>query len=173
MNTDPDATDLAAASVHASLARVQAMTAAHQIQQVAQLAREDAFHRDDDDDDADQFSDGDAADAASWRRSAGPAAVGSYAAGDEDDDGLDDRFDDEEDEDRPPAACPACGYHTLKAPNVFDICILCGWEDDPDAEARADEALGGPNKDYSLNEARQNVRAVSLLVHPFACVELP
>ena len=29
--------------------------------------------------------------------------------------------------------CPCCGFFTLgeKAPGTYDICRLCGWEDDP------------------------------------------
>ncbi|MEH6449970.1 MAG: CPCC family cysteine-rich protein [Oleispira sp.] len=30
-------------------------------------------------------------------------------------------------------ACPCCGYKTLDEPatGTYDICELCGWEDDP------------------------------------------
>jgi hypothetical protein len=29
--------------------------------------------------------------------------------------------------------CPGCGFFTLgeKAPGTYDICRLCGWEDNP------------------------------------------
>ena len=52
--------------------------------------------------------------------------------------------------------CPCCGYKTLeeKPPGTFNICQLCGWEDDavqfdnPDYE-------GGANSE-SLREAQHN-----------------
>lgn len=49
--------------------------------------------------------------------------------------------------------CPVCGKHDFKEDNNFDICPVCGWEndgvqlDDPDFE-------GGAN-DMSLNQAKK------------------
>jgi hypothetical protein len=45
--------------------------------------------------------------------------------------------------------CPCCGYPTLVAWGVCDICLICWWEED------GTEA-GGPNGSYSLAEARAN-----------------
>ncbi len=62
------------------------------------------------------------------------------------------------------ATCPCCGYPTINGRRAYDICPLCGWEDDgqDDAERRPpgspspDDIAGGPNLDYSLTEARRN-----------------
>jgi hypothetical protein len=52
--------------------------------------------------------------------------------------------------------CPCCGYSTLSSRAVFEICLLCNWEDDGQDDPFADEVWGGPNGDYSLSEARDN-----------------
>lgn len=26
--------------------------------------------------------------------------------------------------------CPCCGYATLGEPEAYEICVVCGWEDD-------------------------------------------
>ncbi|WP_144556019.1 CPCC family cysteine-rich protein [Bacillus sp. X1(2014)] len=54
--------------------------------------------------------------------------------------------------------CPCCGYPTLEERGVFEICILCNWEDDGQDDPDADEVWGGPNGDYSLTEARKNFK---------------
>lgn len=54
--------------------------------------------------------------------------------------------------------CPCCGYPTLHGRSSFEICPLCNWEDDGQDDPYADEVWGGPNKGYSLTEARQNFR---------------
>jgi len=62
------------------------------------------------------------------------------------------------------ATCPCCGYPTINGRGAFDICPLCGWEDDgqddaergPSGSARPGEVVGGANSDYSLTEARRN-----------------
>jgi hypothetical protein len=52
--------------------------------------------------------------------------------------------------------CPCCGYLTLDGPErgTFDICVVCGWEDD-DYQIRHPDSDGGANK-VSLNQAREN-----------------
>ncbi len=54
--------------------------------------------------------------------------------------------------------CPCCGYPTLSERGIYDICELCNWEDDGQDDPYADEVWGGPNKDYSLTEARKNFK---------------
>lgn len=53
-------------------------------------------------------------------------------------------------------ACPSCGYPTLGERSMYEICILCGWEDDGQDDPDADAVWGGPNGHYSLTQARQN-----------------
>ena len=52
----------------------------------------------------------------------------------------------------PPYACPCCHCLTLSARGIFDICSVCFWEDDHDA----DVVRGGPNGRLSLTQAREN-----------------
>lgn len=49
--------------------------------------------------------------------------------------------------------CPCCESYTIDEPGNFDICEVCGWEDD---ELQSDDPdyRGGPNG-MSLNEARE------------------
>ena len=54
-------------------------------------------------------------------------------------------------------ACPCCGRRTLDARSRYDICSVCWWEDDGQDNEDADSALGGPNSDLSLTQARVNV----------------
>ena len=49
-------------------------------------------------------------------------------------------------------ACPVCGQHTLSERNAYEICTVCGWEDDP-VQARDPDLAGGANIE-SLNQAR-------------------
>jgi rubredoxin len=53
-------------------------------------------------------------------------------------------------------ACPVCGEHTLSERGAYEICSVCGWEDDPAQSADPDLA-GGANRE-SLNQARANWR---------------
>ena len=53
--------------------------------------------------------------------------------------------------------CPCCMAVTLHQPAAFEICD-CGWEDDGQDDPDAAEVWGGPNADYSLQEARENFK---------------
>lgn len=53
-------------------------------------------------------------------------------------------------------ACPVCGQHTLSERGAYEICGVCGWEDDP-AQSGAPDLAGGANRE-SLNQARANWR---------------
>lgn len=55
--------------------------------------------------------------------------------------------------------CACCGYLTLPANSQFEICYVCGWEDDdlqnedPDLEGGANEqCLRRAREDYILNK---------------------
>ena len=50
--------------------------------------------------------------------------------------------------------CPCCRLLTLDAPADSEVCPECGWEDDGQGDADADEVRGGPNGTRSLSEAR-------------------
>ena len=54
--------------------------------------------------------------------------------------------------------CPCCDNFTLeeKPPGTFEICPVCGWQDDPGQYDEPDYE-GGAN-DMSLNQARANYR---------------
>ena len=62
------------------------------------------------------------------------------------------------------ATCPCCAYPTINGRAAYDICPVCGWEDDgqddaeraPSGSPRPDELASGPNHGYSLTEAREN-----------------
>ncbi|MCC7633783.1 CPCC family cysteine-rich protein [Stenotrophomonas rhizophila] len=49
--------------------------------------------------------------------------------------------------------CPCCEVGAFFEHGVYEICIVCGWEDDPVQAALPDYA-GGANR-TSLNAARQ------------------
>lgn len=48
--------------------------------------------------------------------------------------------------------CPCCGSHTISEPGKYEICDVCGWEDDPSQSANS-EYTGGANVE-SLSVAR-------------------
>jgi hypothetical protein len=50
-------------------------------------------------------------------------------------------------------ACPCCGYRTLHQHAVYDLCLVCFWEDDP-TQAEEPWMAGGANG-ISLIEAQQ------------------
>jgi hypothetical protein len=72
------------------------------------------------------------------------------------------------------ATCPCCGYPTINGRAAYDICSLCGWEDDGQDDAeRAPSGCpppaavaGGPNLDYSLTEARENFAQYVTMYRP-------
>ena len=49
--------------------------------------------------------------------------------------------------------CPCCGQHTFDEKGAYEICPVCGWEDDP-VQRREPDFEGGANS-LSLNEARR------------------
>lgn len=55
-----------------------------------------------------------------------------------------------------PLRCPCCGFKTLTARGVFEVCEVCFWEDDGQDNHNADLVRGGPNGNLSLASARQN-----------------
>ena len=54
----------------------------------------------------------------------------------------------------PKVTCPCCGYKTLNEERSYEICDVCGWEDD---EIQFDDPnyRGGANSE-SLIEAQKN-----------------
>jgi Cysteine-rich CPCC len=43
--------------------------------------------------------------------------------------------------------CPSCGFHMFSgAPGTYEICALCGWEDDP-VQLKRPNMGGGANKE--------------------------
>ena len=53
--------------------------------------------------------------------------------------------------------CDCCGSHVIHEHGTFEICPICGWEDDP-AQAGDPELAGGANE-LSLDEARAQWQA--------------
>lgn len=49
--------------------------------------------------------------------------------------------------------CPCCGARVIKALGGYEICAVCGWEDDP-VQSNEPNYAGGANK-MSLNQARK------------------
>lgn len=52
--------------------------------------------------------------------------------------------------------CPCCGYLTLPELGRYEICPVCGWEDDGQDDRDASVVRGGPNGKLSLVQAREN-----------------
>jgi uncharacterized Zn finger protein (UPF0148 family) len=48
--------------------------------------------------------------------------------------------------------CPCCGSKVLRERGAFEICPVCGWEDDP--AQSADPGFAGGANELSLNAAR-------------------
>lgn len=53
-------------------------------------------------------------------------------------------------------ACPCCRYRSLRQSGVFQVCVICGWEEDGKDEERKNEVLG--NNKVSLVQARNNFK---------------
>lgn len=54
--------------------------------------------------------------------------------------------------------CPCCRFPTLSERSSYEICTICGWEDDGQDDVSKDEVWGGPNGKYSLEKARLNFK---------------
>lgn len=52
-----------------------------------------------------------------------------------------------------PYPCPCCGNKTIDELGCYEICPVCGWEDDPVQSADPDFS-GGANSS-NLNEAKR------------------
>ena len=57
------------------------------------------------------------------------------------------------------ALCPVCGKYVFEELNVYDICPVCGWEDDPVQREDLDYE-GGANPE-SVNQARMRYEKVN------------
>ena len=60
-------------------------------------------------------------------------------------------------------ACPCCGYLTFdeEPPGTFEICPVCGWEDD-EVQFRDPTYAGGANG-VSLEEARKSFTTIGAI----------
>src|SRR5690349_20522066 len=59
--------------------------------------------------------------------------------------------------------CPVCGYPTLSERGGYEICVLCNWEDELVGNV---EATTGPNRDYTIREARANFQQYLTMYRP-------
>lgn len=48
--------------------------------------------------------------------------------------------------------CACCGHYTLPKDSIFEICEVCGWQDD-EVQNEKPDYRGGANQ-MSLNEAK-------------------
>ena len=55
-------------------------------------------------------------------------------------------------------ACPCCEKLTLGEAGGYEICDVCGWEDDPVQEDQPD--LSGGANGMSLSKARENFKQI-------------
>ena len=55
-------------------------------------------------------------------------------------------------------AVPVAG--TLQTRGAYEICSVCFWEDDGQDNHDADDVRGGPNRELSLAQARENFRRI-------------
>lgn len=49
--------------------------------------------------------------------------------------------------------CPVCGEYEFEELDIYDICPVCGWMDDP--VQRADHDYEGGGNPESVNQARE------------------
>ncbi|MFD4141485.1 CPCC family cysteine-rich protein [Streptomyces sp. NPDC058572] len=54
--------------------------------------------------------------------------------------------------------CLCCGFLTVSRRAWYEICPVCGWEDNDQVSGDPDEYVGGPNH-VTLSEARRNFAA--------------
>ena len=54
--------------------------------------------------------------------------------------------------------CPCCKQPTIECPDAYEVCPVCGWEDD------CGMGEDGPNR-LSLSEARKNYQTIGVY-HP-------
>ena len=54
--------------------------------------------------------------------------------------------------------CPCCRLETLDAPSANEVCPECGWEDDGQGDADADDVRGTVNGPLSLTAYREMYR---------------
>lgn len=54
-----------------------------------------------------------------------------------------------------PYTCPCCGHPTLDERGGYEICGVCGWEDDGQDDHDSHVVRGGPNGRLSLDAARR------------------
>lgn len=52
--------------------------------------------------------------------------------------------------------CPCCGYRTLEAPSVMELCPVCWWEDDGQEDGDAEDIRLTVNGELSLLQARSH-----------------
>jgi hypothetical protein len=62
--------------------------------------------------------------------------------------------------------CPCCGYPTLKKPSNYEICYLCGWEDEGHTGETDEESIGGANGSCSIAEGRQRFQKYLAAYNP-------
>ena len=54
--------------------------------------------------------------------------------------------------------CPCCGYRTLDQPDIYQLCPVCFWEDDPHQTLQPDSTDGANG--FSLIEGRETYRSI-------------
>ncbi|MBV9571711.1 MAG: hypothetical protein JO056_10770 [Alphaproteobacteria bacterium] len=58
-----------------------------------------------------------------------------------------------------------CRHRPLSERGAYEICKVCGWEDDPAQSADHPDLAGGANRE-SLNAARANWRGHHKILNP-------